>query len=950
MVANERRSAGWDYPTNEMLQDLVKGEKPVLQIDALQLRVLEVSGNNRWRIAQQAGDDDTLEWLPHPTDDLRLPCQVNVNVVDTPPSKRYIYTQSLQGTITRRQDTDGGHFYDITLNRPFLIELDKIFVATESGSNGSRHWKRTVTTKNSLEVAVKCRDSEDTAELLSALESREISKYDKAPASEGVMRATWADLPQCPPNGQLLPLRRAQGHKNLELHYGMDVSMGWARRKDSPLETYNRMRLVNGRQLPTPSASDDSEGVKKSQHVIRYSFQQGAQTFAFTQDDFSCIWCQSVAKDADRGSRGWYEKSALPCTSLDRLRLHYTLCHDHFRVEVGEIQSVDGRQLVPVALTLTDREASFADSEKPALEEYSWIAPQRPFDISTHVTGDDSWTGSSKSKPKRGPGRPSKVREETDPGAMPVPVVSRKRSALDEVRDLPAPKRKKYTVPAISDVTFYHSLSKQQVQPGEEHSESDDEMYDDRLIRSQRRNFTELGLSQTVCEFHQAFNLHLDAEQPSSATLIRDALVRFARKHQSKLWNDEWRHAFEEKLKHLEGHNVISADFVAFCLNRHFTDADERPQDESGAAGTGAQADYKKPDENDRAHDHSVTGDEPSRVSNGGGMLIKVNGDDTDSDLKPKGIFTKVTDSTPNESLPRSKKRHRWSGCGADRDIVAAGRALVPNGVDRQLSSASSIKVDAARAPSRAGTTPIVETARTGTPTPRFKWVDGQFVPRKEESETRLPATGLAKGIRASGMPNGHAFKEHAVNMLGDDEHELPSVAHRSIHYVRADASQRAGSSTGYAFIKESVGDKLPDDIVAADLDFGRFVKRLRRELAFDPGCETLVCRDGANLVNVTSERIWHQMLGSWEARKSLAPLVFEVLKEHQSPPAKVAVKQDATNGVSGATPDGHEREKQQSQSGRAALKKKKGVCICGKPAEGGRGCIACDNLVSEPQ
>jgi hypothetical protein len=38
MNANEKREAGWDYPTAEMLKDLLKGQKPMLRLDALQVR------------------------------------------------------------------------------------------------------------------------------------------------------------------------------------------------------------------------------------------------------------------------------------------------------------------------------------------------------------------------------------------------------------------------------------------------------------------------------------------------------------------------------------------------------------------------------------------------------------------------------------------------------------------------------------------------------------------------------------------------------------------------------------------------------------------------------------------------------------------------------------------------------------------------------------------------
>jgi hypothetical protein len=38
MSPNEKREAGWDYPTTEMMTDLMKGQKPMLRLDALQIR------------------------------------------------------------------------------------------------------------------------------------------------------------------------------------------------------------------------------------------------------------------------------------------------------------------------------------------------------------------------------------------------------------------------------------------------------------------------------------------------------------------------------------------------------------------------------------------------------------------------------------------------------------------------------------------------------------------------------------------------------------------------------------------------------------------------------------------------------------------------------------------------------------------------------------------------
>lgn len=38
MSANERVRAGWNYPTKEMMEDLVKGQKPTLRLDGIRIR------------------------------------------------------------------------------------------------------------------------------------------------------------------------------------------------------------------------------------------------------------------------------------------------------------------------------------------------------------------------------------------------------------------------------------------------------------------------------------------------------------------------------------------------------------------------------------------------------------------------------------------------------------------------------------------------------------------------------------------------------------------------------------------------------------------------------------------------------------------------------------------------------------------------------------------------
>jgi hypothetical protein len=46
MSPNEKREAGWDYPTTEMMDDLQKGQRPILRLDALQIRHPDNIGTN----------------------------------------------------------------------------------------------------------------------------------------------------------------------------------------------------------------------------------------------------------------------------------------------------------------------------------------------------------------------------------------------------------------------------------------------------------------------------------------------------------------------------------------------------------------------------------------------------------------------------------------------------------------------------------------------------------------------------------------------------------------------------------------------------------------------------------------------------------------------------------------------------------------------------------------
>lgn len=561
MNANERSAAGWSYPTKEMLQDLVRGQKPLLRIEALQIRHPRSKARLERRGTVREGEDDGEEWLPPPNSGLTIPCTVGVSVTDPAAPRQRVFAESRPATIREVRDGDGktSHF-DIKLHRSFLIELSKLFTITETGNNGYR-WKRTITAKYTLDITIHCHDSEDTAELLGCLESKDASSYAKSPASEGVLNASWDNLPECPTAGQYLVLKRSKNHKGnkpLEPEYRLDVAMGWTRRRDAPLELYNRAVARQerpARQLPTPSGSEDLEKKSKTYEIV-YKYEEGLYTRALTVQGLRCPLCLRSEE----------------LSSFERLRLHCATFHDHFRfeAEAGADNNTAGdkqRHVVWISLAPEEREKQ---DRGPDDIQMDWVAPHRPFNVSAHLRGEDDWVGKrprrARANRTRGRATISTARSRDAPTAGP-PQPVRKRPALDDVEDLPDHRPRKRRVPNVPNVHFYHSRSKQRIPPGSFISDSDDDIDESWMQNKERHELNNFEVAGVKKDFILAFDGHMKRERPESALFVREALVRFTRSHLEKLQDREFRSLFTEKLDTLRKQGIVSAETVEYCYD-----------------------------------------------------------------------------------------------------------------------------------------------------------------------------------------------------------------------------------------------------------------------------------------------------------------------------------------------------------------------------------------------
>ena len=580
MIANERRTSGWDFPTREMLHDLMKGQNPILQLDSLQIRHPRSRTRIQKRLRNQTNGHDGLEWLPDPNAELRVPCRVTVTVSDTRGTghKPKVDVQSVAATIVLDRTSDRFFAaFNIELRQPFLLEHDKFFLVAEQGTNGYRHWKRTITTKYALEISIQCDNSAETAELLSRLEFKSLSEYDNAPVNEGVLKAVWENLPECPPEGHLLALKRPRGHRSLELDYKLEISMGWTRKQESPLQRYNQRLMETekaSRQLPTPSASDDLEAHPPKKYVMSYNFQDGLTTKTHTVEGLFCPFCPKPREHS----------------ILDRFRLHLMTYHDHFKFEIEEpnVESSSTIRLtlwISLADEMTDKEKAVEDGRETIL--HNWVAPSRPFNISAYVRGADRWGRQSKGRRKARSARD----KERDYVSVSKPQPIRERPAPEEVEDLPDHRPRKRKVPDVPGVTFYHTTSKQALLPGEYVPESDEYVDESWLAQNETFGLEELGITGTAQEFTNAFNKHLAREQSDSSILTREGLVRFARLHLEQLQDIEWQRQFRAKLKQLREAGIIGDETVFYCVRQLRAASEAKNTDVEMESVAGAETD-----------------------------------------------------------------------------------------------------------------------------------------------------------------------------------------------------------------------------------------------------------------------------------------------------------------------------------------------------------------------
>ncbi|OQN99545.1 hypothetical protein B0A48_14687 [Cryoendolithus antarcticus] len=561
MAATERRDAGWNYPTVAMLKDLVKGQKPVLQISGLQLRRADATGTHTSasthhttrRTTPVKPATDELDWLPDASVDFRTDCRVTARILQPAVPAREIYVETKTGTIESSGIGSSPRHFDVTLEKPIHIEVEQLYTAIDTGKVGVNRWKRSIPLDYELRVEIKCQDLSGTMDFLDLLEGRrptadQLGRSDK----EGVVKLNWSSFPECPPANKLLPLKRKQNHKSLDLKYGAELSMGWLSQQDTPLERYNRLvreYKVKTSRPPTPVTSDRME-ITPPDHVITYVYQQAQHVCKHLR----CPLC------AVPGMPG------VAHTDFDRLHMHLLLHHGHFHFEIEYSKVSPSLVEKIIILSATARTREIFREPSPGDEE-TWIAPSGPFDEKAYLAGKDTWTNHQ--QPQKGTTKAMKANGRKSANASPSKPGKLAATPQHQMNGVvpPTPATKLHPVPEVPGIRFYASISKCPLNPGSllpsPNSSSINLTW---LSQRLHDDISNLPISDATKEFWKAWNAHLDSENLCGETYLAGSLERFKQK-----WRTEtagrWRDDFIEFVLRLGKHGIVGQEASDALLN-----------------------------------------------------------------------------------------------------------------------------------------------------------------------------------------------------------------------------------------------------------------------------------------------------------------------------------------------------------------------------------------------
>ncbi|RMZ67185.1 Zinc finger domain-containing PHD-finger [Pyrenophora seminiperda CCB06] len=369
-----------------------------------------------------------------------------------------------------------------------------------------------------------------TIEFTSRMDAKEFYDYLGLEISGTLthLSTSYDNILECPQGRRILPLT-AYGKP---LSIGLEVSMYW---NGMPRESV--LARCNRRMKPTiqpPSLNPPSQ-----RYNLRFIY--GNETLE--RSELICLHC-SKRKTSD----------------IYELQMHLISWHEYFNYKVIQ-EGVDenGVEHWRFHSEVADHRADQQQrTSNHADEPYDVriLAPAQQFDIMRFLKGDDGFQ------------RAARVEKATSTKSI-LPPINKARKTPKEVQSRPLRKKKKYTIPKPPPgVTFFRSVSKRPLQPGEEVSESDDEFDEEWMFQRKHAEHKKDNLSESTIRFLKLFDGFMREENLQSIFHMGDAIIRFARQHSSQIAqpNDTIMSEFTQKLDELLEDDLITKEVHTAAL------------------------------------------------------------------------------------------------------------------------------------------------------------------------------------------------------------------------------------------------------------------------------------------------------------------------------------------------------------------------------------------------
>lgn len=535
---HDQHAITWSLPPQQMLKDVMEAQTPILKIEPRELK----KAGPRFGCQDQRNRRVSPEWLPD-LDAIRLKCIITMKICDKGWKGRVFIQNSEHANLVGFSSEGEDLRFAIHMVKPFIVDLNKLLVKADNSGEFDhlRQWKKTSYAGHVVSFTISFLNSHDAAQLLSIIDPQ----FTLGTSPEGCeLRANWKKLPLCPPPSRLHRLFRTDKGSSKHLDYGLDFDMAWTEPKDTPLAVTNRAY----READTHSQLKGSSEMAPFQrdiniHRMTYIYDGGAlQARKIVSNDLKCMFCNSSHR------------------SFKRLHFHYLASHDHFTYDVVKQPGAGEVIDVKIYLHLADRQYERASNNVSDEREIHWTRPERAFDLDAYLDGSDIWISD---KPVARKARAKSPKRLAAPKAQ-MAAPTRPVKAPEQVKELPRKMKKKHSVPKVAGVTFFRTSSKRRVEPGEELSESDDDVNVTWLKMTQagRPLPNLLGAAR---ELAALYDEHMHTEDLAGDHFVGDAVLRFTQAQKEKLSSQGIFHEYLKKLSQLRESGLVAEAMSKYC-------------------------------------------------------------------------------------------------------------------------------------------------------------------------------------------------------------------------------------------------------------------------------------------------------------------------------------------------------------------------------------------------